>query len=284
MSLKIDLRTVVAGKNPAVAERIPAFVYRILDRYLHIREINDILSRYAELSGAPFVDAVANHFRLDVRCVGLERLAQIERPIVSANHPLGGIDGIALMSVVGRVHPRYAVPANDFLMNIPNLRPLFVPVDKHGSNWRYFARFIDVFTSDSAIVHFPAGLCSRRRGTRIVDLEWKKAFLTKARENGRTIIPTHIDGANSRRFYRIAQLRARTGWKFNIEMIMLVDEMFRQRGKTLTITFGPPVEATDLDHRYTDRVWADALRRYVYALTDAPTLPFLDYADAFRRG
>lgn len=282
----IDLRDVVAAKNTRIARSIPRIVYRALELLLHVREINSGVRRYGELQGYSFVDAVRRSFDLSLEVEGRENLAETSRPIVASNHPLGGLDGIALMSVVGETHHHYVVPVNDFLMNIPNLRDIFVPINKHGANWRNFSRLLDVFSSDRAIVHFPAGLCSRRRGDTIRDLPWQKAFITKARNSRRTIVPTFVDGANSRRFYRIAQLRERTGWSFNAEMILLVDEMFRQRGKTLRIVFGPPISPDTFDGRCSDREWADILRRYVYTLLRRPRLSFHAFADAWlsRRG
>lgn len=279
----IDLQRVVATKNPRIARSIPRFVYRCLELLLHVREIDRGVRQFGDLRGYPFVDAVRRSFELSLDIVGREYLTRTERPIVASNHPLGGLDGIALMSVVGEIHPHYVVPVNDFLMNIPNLRDVFVPINKHGTNWRNLSRLLEVFSSERAIVHFPAGLCSRRKGDAIRDLPWQKAFITKARESGRTIIPTFVEGANSRRFYRIAQLRERTGWGFNAEMILLVDEMFRQRGRTLRIVFGPPISPITFDDRCSDREWADTLRRYVYALGERPRLSFPFFADAWLR-
>ena len=173
---------------------------------------------------------------------------------------------MALMWVLGKVRKDIVFPVNDLLMNIPNLKGLFVPVNKHGSNSGN-ARLIDnAFASDKAVLFFPAGLCSRKQQSGIVDLEWKKSFISKAREHHRDIIPCHINGRNSNWFYNLARLRAFLGIKANIEMLYLVDEMFKQKDKEIIITFGKLISFTIFDKKNTDAAWAQKLKAHVYNL------------------
>ena len=107
-----------------------------------------------------------------------------------------------------------------------------------------------------------------------MDLDWKKTFVTKAKEYQRDIIPVHIDGRNSNFFYNLARVRKFLKIKVNIEMAFLVDEMFKQRNKTLTITFGRPIPYQVFDHRFTDAQWAEKLRTFSYQLPDDPNQIF----------
>lgn len=275
----IILEDVVARKSPQLAASIPGLAYRLLGRLIHLREINRGLRTFGSGEGLPFVDAVCRFFDLDMQPEGLEHLHTGRAPLVAANHPLGGLDGIAMLHIVGSVWPDVVVPVNDFLMHIPNLRPCFVPVNKHGSNRSNAARLAEAFASGRAMLHFPAGLCSRRKGHLIRDLEWKKTFISRARATRRPVVPAWIGGANSYRFYRIAQLRERTGWKFNAEMLLLVDEMFKQRAAQLRIVYAPPIDPAYFDERMSDRSWAAMLRRYVYTLKDNPARPFAEYCE-----
>jgi 1-acyl-sn-glycerol-3-phosphate acyltransferase len=188
---------------------------------------------------------------------------------------------LALIGEVGRFHPDLIFPVNDFLMAIPNLKPCFVPVNKHGSNLSYAKNLTEAFSSSRTVVHFPAGLCSRRKGHRIRDVQWQKSFIVQARRTGRPIVPTHISGANSRRFYWLAWVRKLSGLRFNYEMLLLVDEMYRQRGKNLHIRFGDPIDPAVLDPQVESARWAAAIRSYVYALGRGIHLSF---AEAVQRG
>jgi putative hemolysin len=205
---------------------------------------------------------------------GDENLLLTERFVVVSNHPLGGLDGMALMWAVGRKKPDIATPVNDFLMHLPNLKPLFIPVNKHGSNATNIAVFDETFASDKTVVYFPAGLCSRRINGEILDLEWKKTFLSKARKSNRDILPVHISGKNSSFFYNLANLRKFLRIKANIEMLYLVDEMFGQKNKDIVITFGKPVPLEAFDKRRNDRDWAALLRKHVYKLEKNPETTF----------
>ena len=106
-----------------------------------------------------------------------------------SNHPLGGQDGVALGYILGKHYNgnvRYLV--NDLLMNLHGLAPLCIPINKTGSQSRDFPKMVEAgFASDNHIIMFPAGLCSRRQGGEIKDLEWKKTFVTKSIETHRDV-------------------------------------------------------------------------------------------------
>lgn len=262
----VRLPQIVADRSPALARAIPPFAYRMLNRLLHVRQINTILNRYADLSGMDFVAAVLRYLDATVVVHGLENLRSAQRPIVVSNHPLGGLDGLAMLQTVSSVHPGPVVPANDFLTAIPQMQPLMVPVNKHGSNRDRRDALIGVFATAPALVHFPAGLCSRLQGGVLCDLPWYKSFVTMARRFGRPIVPAYVDARNSMRFYRAAWLRKISGMRFNIEMILLPDEMYRKRGSTLHIHFGQPILPHELPAIGPDPVVAERLRRSVYLI------------------
>ena len=262
----LDLEKIIAGKNPLLLKILPGFVLRYIKRIVHVDELNDVIFRNRHLHGIDFVDQILKEFRTRIVCEGLENLRSHDRFIVAANHPLGGLDGIALMSVVGKIRRDVIFPVNDLLMNIPNMKQLFIPINKHGRNTENIGLFEDTFASDAALLYFPAGLCSRKQGGRIVDLEWKKTFVARARKYQRYVVPAHIDGRNSNFFYNLSNFRKRLGIKANLEMFYLVDEMAKQRDKTLTFRFGKPLSWEIFDRRHTDREWAALLKEHVYAL------------------
>jgi putative hemolysin len=266
--LRIDVRQLIAGKNPSLAAKMPRLVIRTLEKILHVREINDILSKYRHLSGTAFIDRALEDFGAELVISGGHFLEGLERPIIVSNHPLGGLDGMALLSLVSRFYDDVKVLVNDFLMAIPNLQEVFVPVNKLGGNRQHQQRYRDLFASQAAILHFPVGLCSRRKGGRLRDLRWNRSYVRLARENRRPIVPVFFDGENRRVFYRVANLRRWFGVGFNVEMIMLVDEMFRQRGKVLEARVGAPIFPEEIDDGDLNH-WNGEIRRRVYALGDS---------------
>lgn len=270
----VDVEKVFVNKNPKLAKLIPAFVFNYLKRIIHQDQINDFIARSKHLEGLPFVDAIIDEFDPDITIRGIENIKADERIIVASNHPLGGLDGIALMQAVGRVRPDIQFPVNDILLHLDNLKPLFIPINKHGSNAENIKILNDTFAGNALICYFPFGLVSRKKGQRIMDLEWKKTFVSKAKKYKRDIVPTHINGRNSNFFYKLSNLRKNFGIKANIEMLYLADEFFKQKGKSMVITFGKPISWETFDKSKSDAQWAMQLRNYVYQLAKNPTLIF----------
>lgn len=262
----LDLDRVIAQKNPRLLKILPRFVLNYLKKVIHQDELNEIVRNNHDKYGIDFLDACLKGFGVKITYSGLENIPVDGRWIVAANHPLGGLDGMALMWLIGKVRKDIVFPVNDLLMNVENLKGLFIPVNKHGSNMGYAKAIDDTFASDKALLFFPAGLCSRKQKDGICDLEWKKSFITKARAHQRDVIPCFIKGRNSNWFYNLARLRSFLGLKANIEMLYLVDEMFRQRDKEIVITFGKPISYSTFDKRKTDLAWAQVLKNHVYKL------------------
>ena len=122
------------------------------------------------------------------------------------------------------------------------------------------------FQSDDQLIMFPAGLCSRRQNGVIRDLEWKKTFVVKSIQAKRDVIPVHFGGRNSDFFYNLANICKALGIKFNIAMLYLADEMFKNRHKTFTVTFGKPIPWQTFDKSKTPAQWAEYVKDIVYKL------------------
>jgi len=272
--LFVDVEKVIRDKNRRLAAMMPAFVIRYLKRIIHQDEINAFIDGSKHLHGLEFVDAIMKEFGAVAQIHNLEYVPKTGRVIVASNHPLGGIDGIGLMQTIGKVRNDLQFPVNDILMNLENLKPLFIPINKHGSNAENIQILNDTFAGNAVICYFPFGLVSRKKNGVIKDLEWKKTFITKARKFKRDIIPTHISGRNTNFFYRLSNIRKMLGIKANIEMLYLVDEFYKQSGQILNIRFGKPIPWQTFDRTKTDTEWAEQLRRYVYTLPTGNTESF----------
>lgn len=264
----IDVEKVFASKNPTLLKIIPQFVIRYLKRIIHQDEINEFLIQKGHLKGAEFGEAILNDlFGASYDVKGLDQLPEDGRFIFASNHPLGGLDGIALLVAVSKKYPKLKFPVNDILLNLKPLNNIFVPVNKHGGHSREAARLIEeAYQSEAQVLMFPAGLVSRKKQGIIRDLEWKKNFVRKAIQHKRDIIPVHISGRNTNFFYRLANVRKNLGIKANIEMLYLPDEMFKQHGEYLTISFGTPISWQTLKEKGTAEGWAGKIKDKSYEL------------------
>ena len=264
----LDLDAILRQKGRNIYPYIPAFFIRYLERITHQEELNQILYRLRDVKNQDFLeDVLFQMFGVDIEIRGIENIPAAGGCIVSSNHPLGGLDGMALMYAVGRVRSDIKFLANDILLHLPNLKEMFVAVNKVGANNKEaIAGMNQVFGSQQAVLIFPAGLVSRKQKEGISDLEWKKTFITKSIQHKLPVIPTYINGRNSIFFYNLARIRKLFKIKANIEMLYLADEMFKQKEKKLTITFGRPIPYTTFTNALSATQWASKVRKHVYTL------------------
>lgn len=265
--LSVDIENVIRGKSQKMADRLPRFVLNYIKKTIHQDEINRLLLENREYTGVEFASHILKDLDVSYRVhFSGKRPAPDGRYIFVSNHPLGGLDGMILISYIGSSFGDVKFIVNDLLMYIRPLAPVFVPVNKYGrmrhDNTRMFQ---ETFDSDSQILYFPAGLCSRLIKGKVTDLDWKKTFVTKAIESRRDIIPMFFSGENSRRFYRLANLRKKLGIKVNIETFLLPDEMFRKKGSAFDLYIGEPIPYTTLTGDHTHKEWCDIIRQKCYA-------------------
>jgi len=159
----IEVRNVIHKKSPKLAKWIPKPLISYLERIIHEKEINYIMTKFKSLYGLDFVDALIEELGVHVVLEGGEDIPLDDSVIFASNHPLGGLDGIAIMQAIGRYRRDVKFLVNDILLNIGNLEPLFIPVNKVGNQAKSGIVAIDqAYASDNALLIFPAGLVSRK--------------------------------------------------------------------------------------------------------------------------
>ena len=267
----IDIDEIVRGKAGAKARFVPRFVLSWLKRIIHQDEVNEFILGEGDKQGMPWLDDCMEYLGTTLNVKGLENLPEDSDGRLFtfvSNHPLGGPDGVALGHLLGhRYGGRIKYLVNDLLMNLHGLAPFFVPINKTGKQSRNFPQLVEaVFNSPNHIIMFPAGLCSRRINGQIHDLPWQKTFITKSVETQRDIVPIRFNGRNSDFFYRIANVGKRLGLKFNIAMLFLVDELYKNRGKTFDVTIGKPIPYSTFDKSRKPQEWAAYVEDIVYKL------------------
>jgi 1-acyl-sn-glycerol-3-phosphate acyltransferase len=255
---KIDVKNVLHSKNPALSKAIPGFVINYLKRIVHQDELNEFLGKWGHLRDSELITAGLEHFEIKFRVSGSENIPKSGRFIFVSNHPLGGLDGLVFIHELSKHFHDIKFPVNDILTNIKNLSGIFIPVNKHGAQAKDAALMIEeAYSSDSQILYFPAGLCSRKKGGVIKDLQWHKSFITKSIQHKRDIVPAFFSGRNSNFFYNLANFRKLLGLKANIEMLYLADEMFKQKDKEIRLVFGKPIPWETFDKTKSALEWAD---------------------------
>ncbi|PKR80358.1 glycerol acyltransferase [Brumimicrobium salinarum] len=265
----IDVKQVIHDKNPNLLRFMPGFVVRYLQRILHEDDVNDFIQEHKNDSPIEFCLSVMKKFNIELEYEGLENVPTEGGAILTMNHPLGGMDAMALVAVLHKKRSDLKFVVNDVLMHLENLQPIFVGVNKHAKNAAASLRKVDeTFAGDELLCIFPAGLVSRKTNGKVEDLKWKKTFVTRSIKYKKTIVPIYIDGALTNFFYNLYSFRKKLGIKANIEMLYLVNELYKQHNKKIKIKFGEPLNAAEFDKSKSHQEWAQHVKEKVYELKD----------------
>lgn len=264
----IDIERALRDKAPGLAARPPWLFGPLvagLRRLVHEREINDFLARHGELGWCEFIDRVFEHLDVGYTLSSKDReqIPETGRVVVVANHPLGALDGLALLRMVAEVRPDVSILANDLLLQLAPLSDVIVPVDNLSRRGlrRSLARMTEALEAERAVIVFPAGEVSRAGPRGVRDGRWHSGFLHAARRTNAPLLPVHVRGRNSSRFYALTSLRSDVG------TLLLPGEMFRQRGRHIALRAGGPIPLAQFDRDdLATPVKLRLLRKHVYRL------------------
>ena len=277
----IDIENLLKEKAYKLYRWLPGFVINWLKRKLHEASINDAMTKLKDERGLDFNRKALDILGAKVESVHPENIPVNGNVTIASNHPLGGLDGMALIKAVGELRPDVHFFVNDILKNITNYGDVFVAVNKLGAASAGSLRTMEeIFRQGGAVLIFPAGLVSRKQQGIIRDLSWKKSFVTQAIDHKRMVVPTFIEGTNSKFFYNFAQWRKRLGIKANIEMLFLPDEMFMANKKTIRIHFSKPFSYELFDSSRSHKAWADYMYKFIYSAEFMKGMSFEEYVKA----
>ncbi len=264
--MQIDIRKILSERS---GRHIPKWLVAPLERLIHQREINKILCAGEGLSPTEFLSYALGVFEVDSEVIFTAQLEPSVRYIFVANHPFGGLDGMLIVNELLARWSDVGAVVNDMLMNVEPLAPLWIPVNKYGNQrTRHCCSYTAAMSSPTKqVLTFPAGFCSRVVDGEVADTEWHKRFVKDAELYDRQIVPIFVEGELSSRFYNIYKFRRAMRINMNIELLLLVDEMFRQRGKSVRLVFGRPIDVTTLEGDIGCKV--GTIRRITYGLQSA---------------
>lgn len=263
----IDLDGILKNRAPKYYKWFPQFFINFLKKIIHQDDINEIITTYSDHDGIEFVHDIINHLNVKVTFSGIENIEKDKRYVFSANHPLGGLDGLAVMHTISNKNLEVTAIINDLLLNIEGLRSVLLGVNVFKrNNKEHIKQIDDLYLSDKQILVFPSGMVSRKVKRTVKDMEWKKSFLSKSIQHKRDIIPVYVNGKNSNFFYNFAKIRKFLGFKFNYELIFLPKELFGYKNKTIHIIFGKPIPVSLFDDTKSMDEWVLYVRNESYKM------------------
>ncbi|MEA3289880.1 MAG: lysophospholipid acyltransferase family protein, partial [Campylobacterota bacterium] len=235
----IDIKKEIVNKFPGLNTKSPMIkesLFKIAKKVIHEEKINKFLKHNEHLEGFDFVDAVLEYFHFDFRYSSNEiiNIPSTGKVVIVANHPLGALDALSLLKLVGSVRKDVKIIANDFLSGFKPLESLFIKVDnfKSRQNKQNIQKIYDSLNNEEVVIVFPAGEVSRVTPKGVRDGAWQKGFLKFAKRTQSPILPILVDGKNSKTFYTLSILNK------TFSTILLSDEMFKKKDKIISLRIG----------------------------------------------
>lgn len=264
----INVQKEIEKKFPNISKN-PNFLNKSLlklaKKLVHENSINDFLSKNSHLKGFEFVDAVLDYFSFDytVSSNDLQNIPSSGKVVIIANHPLGGLDALSLLKLVGTVRRDVKIVANDFLIGIDALNSLFIPIDnyKMRQTKQDIKKVYEALNNEEAIIIFPAGEVSRASAKGIKDPTWNKGFLNFALHANAPILPIFIGGKNSKAFYTISVINK------TFSTLLLSHEMFKKKSTNINIKVGEIIPNENIKPKGLDKKYLINLyKKHLYGL------------------
>ncbi|TLS95313.1 lysophospholipid acyltransferase family protein, partial [Aliarcobacter cibarius] len=264
----IDIEKEIEKKFPKIKEKtnfLKKSLFKIAKKIVHEDSINKFLSQNSHLKGFDFVDAVLDYFDFDytVSSNDLQNIPTTGKVVIIANHPLGGLDALCLLKLVGSVRKDVKILANDFLVGFESLNSLVISIDnfKERQTKESIKKVYEALNNEEAVIIFPAGEVSRATPKGIKDKSWNKGFLNFAKNSNSSILPIFLDAKNSKTFYTISLLNK------TFSTLLLSNEMFNKKSKNINIKIGQIIPNENLTPKGLDRDFlVNLYKKHLYAL------------------
>ena len=253
----------------------PKIVNTIM-HWLILDKCNAVHGRYCYETGVPFSNLLIDEeYKIKKRIDNEEVLDRFkEGPFITiSNHPLGALDGIMLIDIIGRHRPDFKVMVNMFLNYLTAMRPSFIAVDPSGSDnpekkkatMQGIREAIGRVRNGHPIGFFPAGAVSKvNRKLRISDRKWQPSIIRLIKQLNVPVIPVYFHNHNSTFFNILGMI----DWR--LRTLRLPRELFNKTGKEMHISFGEPI-MPDEQAEYKDlESFGEMLRQRTYSLKKLP--------------
>lgn len=237
---QIDLHQILKNKMPTLYDKKSSLplktVETLLSGIVKVKRINTFLAEHNGLDGSAFIDALFEEidFSYSVSSKDRDKIPSEGKVVIVSNHPLGGLDGLALLKLVLEVRSDVKIVVNDILLQIENLKSFFLPYNlfEKGIQKENITAIDKALKEENAVIFFPAGEVSRLTLNGLHDNVWTRGALHFAEKSTAPILPVFLGGKNSLLFYVVSALSKR------LSMFLLPRELFKQKGKTVPIKIG----------------------------------------------
>ena len=264
----IDIQKEIEKKFPNMNKKdnfLKKSLFKIAKKIVHEDSINQFLTQNSHLKGFEFVDAVLDYFDFDytVSSTDLQNIPSSGKVVIIANHPLGGLDALCLLRLIGQVRKDVKIVANDFLSGFEALNSLTIMIDNYKikQSKTDIKKIYEALNNEEALIIFPAGEVSRATTKGIKDPIWNKGFLNFAQNSNAPILPIFLDAKNSKTFYTISVINK------TFSTLLLSHEMFNKKSKRINVKIGQIIPNENIAPKGIDKKFLlNLYRKHLYNL------------------
>ena len=264
----IDIQKEIEKKFPNMEKKdnfLKKSLFKIAKKIVHEDSINQFLTQNSHLKGFEFVDAVLDYFDFDyaVSSNDLQNIPTSGKVVIIANHPLGGLDALCLLRLIGQIRKDVKIVANDFLAGFDALNSLIITIDNYKlkQSKSDIKKIYEALNKEEALIIFPAGEVSRATAKGIKDPAWNKGFLNFAQNTNAPILPIFLDAKNSKTFYTISVINK------TFSTLLLSHEMFNKKSKRINIKVGQIIPNENIAPKGIDKKFLlNLYRKHLYSL------------------
>jgi len=265
----LNVQEMIEAKKPGFFNKYPSFVNRIILRFLnwllHIEDANEFIRKHKDKKDFEFIEEIFEFldFSYLLTSRDRQRIPSEGKLVIVANHPLGALDGLAILKAVGEIRPDVKVVVNDVLASISQLSDLFLPYNIFSARAQRqrVSQIVRAFSNEEAVVFFPSAEVSRLKASRVVDGYWYNGPIYFAQKYEVPILPIFVKSRNTIWFYLISSLHKK------YSMFLLPREVFKKRGKNLRLKIGDPIPVRYLKQSpLHPNLLTKMLKKHVYKL------------------
>ncbi|MFM2480254.1 lysophospholipid acyltransferase family protein [Celerinatantimonas sp. YJH-8] len=238
---------------------------QLLKHLLYEEKFQTFEQCHPQLTGLAFIEQVFTEldFSYQVSNRHRERIPSEGPVIIVANHPIGSLDGLALLHLVSQIRSDAKIVANQILSTLKPLDPLLLTVDNMSGHSRraQLTAIHQHLDRQGALIIFPAGEVSRIKNLHFCDRRWQRGVVKIADKSKAPILPVCVKSRNSSLFYLCSMLNK------SLSTLMLVRELFWHRGQTIQLAIGDPINYQSFSHTDLDLATrAQLLRKHTYRI------------------
>lgn len=241
----------------------------LLMELMKLNDINKVFSKNIQYEGLEFVDKILETIgvEIDLDEDDLKNIPKEGGFIAIANHPYGGVEGLALVKLLCKVRPESKVMVNFILKKIPNLSQFFVAVNpfenvQHSSSISGIKTTLDLLRGGTPIGIFPAGEVStfNIESQEVTDRMWHPVVGKLISKAKLPVVPIYFHGNNGL-FFNILSFIHPT-----LRTAKLPSEFLNKHGLNIKVRIGKPINIEDISYKNNTNKLLDFLRARTYAL------------------